>query len=101
MASIASFVLPETIGIDDPLTLNDPSIIEVSGAPSGFRLLFLASANGELPPGVVLSIDPNTGVLTVTSGADGDTFDVTVRVVGTAALVLAEATDTITISVPQ
>lgn len=100
VAEITFFDLPPTIGVGESLPLNDPSIITVTGAPDGFELLFIASANGELPPGVVLSIDPNTGVLTVTSGADGDTFDVTVRVIGTA-FVLAEATDTITITEPQ
>ncbi len=57
----------------------------VSLSDRGLEVLFFAAqpGNGSLPPGVSLSIDQATGVMTVTSGA-GQTIEITARLFGTA-----------------
>lgn len=101
------FDLPSTITIGGTLDLDDDNnpdtgepILTIIGAPAYREILFFASAEGggELPPDVDLSIDRDTGVMTVSAGV-GDTFQVTVQVFGTAGL-LAEASDTIEIVAP-
>jgi len=88
--------LPANIQDSDCETLDLADFVTVTGITSGFELLFFASSNGDLPPGVVLGEDVSeTGSLSVTSGA-GESITITVQVVGTAGF-LDEASDTIAI----
>lgn len=93
------FGLPPTITEGTTITL--VPFVEVTGAPENFELLFFLNApgNGQLPPGVVASIDNENHQLTVTSGA-GQTIQIRVQVIGTAAVPLAESSDTIMIVAP-
>jgi len=103
-----TFDLPTSITVGDTLDLDDDDnpdtgekILTITGAPADPEILFFAAAvgNGELPAGVELTIDQDTGVMTVTTGA-GETIQVTVQVFGTAGL-LAEVSDTINIVVSE
>ncbi len=92
------FGLPPTITEGTTITL--VPFVEVTGAPENFELLFFLNApgNGQLPPGVVASIDNESHQLSVTSGA-GQTIQVRTHVWGTAGL-LAQTSDTIMIVAP-
>jgi hypothetical protein len=80
-----------TVGGDGAINLFDYTFVndelktpaELDAA--GLEVLFFASepGDGNLPPGVVLTIDQETGLLTVTSGS-GQSIEVTARLFGTA-----------------
>jgi hypothetical protein len=83
--------LPATIQTGQQYNLYDFTL--VNGDPTspealagvGLELLFFAATPGDggLPPGVVVSVDQATGVLTVTAGA-GQTIEIVARLFGTA-----------------
>jgi len=118
------FDLPATIALNTPIDLDD--YVTLTGAPADTTLLY--TADGSLPNGVTVEIQDNgcdggandgatctqasketdcgagvecvpVNIMTVTGGADGDTFTVYVSVFGTSGeIVFAE--DTIDISAP-
>jgi len=101
------FDLPSTIAVGETLDLDDDDnpdtgqpILTITGAPTDREVLFFPAAedNGELPEGVEVTVDQDTGVMTVSAGI-GETIQITVQVFGTAGL-LAEASDTIEIVAP-
>ena len=102
-----TFDLPSTITVGGTLDLDDDNnpdtgqpILTIVGAPPDREVLFFPAAegNGQLPPGVDVTIDQDTGVMTANSGV-GETIQVTVQIFGTAGL-LAEDSDTIEIVAP-
>ncbi len=103
------FNLPSTITVgeagaldlddDDNLETGQP-ILTITGAPADREVLFFPAAedNGQLPEGVEVTVNQDTGVMTANSGV-GVTIQITVQIFGTAGL-LAEASDTIEIVAP-
>jgi hypothetical protein len=90
----------DEIHVGVPVSLWDHTAI--SGIdPASVVSLYAAAkpGDGELPPGVTLSINQDTGVLLVTAGADETPLEITVEVFGTAGS-LAEATATVRIRNP-
>ncbi len=90
-----------TLNLYTVTTVNGVATDPVTLAGRDQQLLFFASSpnDGGLPPGVVASIDQETGVLTVTSGA-GQTIQIRARLFGTAGE-LASDVDTMGIVGPN
>jgi len=96
--------LPDSV--NEGTTLNLYTVTRVNGnltdpqtlAGNGLQLLFFASSpnDGDLPPGVDVSVDQPTGVLTVNTGA-GQTIEILARLFGTAGE-LGSDSDTILIT---
>lgn len=101
----AAFDLPSEIEVDSVVDLKhddnpdtgQPILTVDSGAPADYEVLFFLSADGALPGDVLVTVDQDTGVLTVdAASAVGVDVEITVQVFGAAGL-LAEASDTFTI----
>ncbi len=88
-----TFVLRDTIAVGGSLTLDDASITTVDGAPLDFELLYFVSDDGALPPGVIVSVNQDTNVLTVDAASATATIEIKVQAWGTGGL-LAHASDT-------
>jgi hypothetical protein len=82
---------------DDNPDTGLPILTVDSGAPADFEVLFFLSADGALPPDVLVTVEQETGILTVDAASAVDVdVEVAVQVFGAAGL-LAEAFDTFTV----
>ena len=96
VASVAlDFSYSPGVVVGEPFDLTQWATV-AAGAPGDIELLFFAADNGALPEGVVVSIDQDTGLLTVSAGTPGQVITIEVQVVGTGGI-LAMAEDTLTI----
>jgi hypothetical protein len=98
----AAFDLPAEIEVgtvidmkqDDNPDTGQPILTVDSGAPPDYEVLFFLSADGALPPDVLVTVEQATGILTVDAASAVDVdVEVAVQVFGAAGL-LAEAFDT-------
>ena len=95
-----TFTLPATIAQGSTIDLDDPAVLTVNGAPDDITFFFSASnaGNGQAAEGV--SINQETGVLSVASDAPPGQVLVTVQVIGTGGILGSEDAMTEIVVVP-
>jgi len=95
IATVSLDTLPATVAIGGTLQLDDFAEVQFISRDD-VTLLFFVNDNGSLPPGVLVSVDQISHVLTVDSLSTEGTIQITVQVFGTAGE-LAEMTQSIDI----